>query len=237
MINKRAFTLVELAIVMTIIGLLIGGVLKGQELLENARMTSAHSLIKATETAVVTFRDIYKALPGDILNPANVIQNCTAAPCNISGDQNGIIGVISSWGVSDENHNFWVHMARAGLISGINPNSTWTPATWFDATAPVPKFPIGGREQIVYLSNAGWAPPFMSTNGHADKHYFHGLTENTTGGAVLHSNLMKFDLKFDDGRPNTGDIFLHPSYARAADGVSYNPNSSELIPPMIKSGF
>ena len=53
MSNQKGFTLVELAIVMTIIGLLIGGVLKGQELMENARVTSTVAQVKGYEGAAM----------------------------------------------------------------------------------------------------------------------------------------------------------------------------------------
>ncbi len=123
MMSQRAFTLVELAIVITIIGLLIGGVLKGQELLDNARMTALHRDLQSYKAGIVTFRDIYKALPGDMRNPDAYIQGCSSSPCNIAGDGNGRIGPDS--GFDNENNTFWLHLARAGLVSGINLNATW----------------------------------------------------------------------------------------------------------------
>ena len=63
--KQGGFTLVELAIVMVIIGLLIGGILKGQELIKNAAISATAAQIKAFESAFVTFEDIYQAKPGD----------------------------------------------------------------------------------------------------------------------------------------------------------------------------
>ena len=66
--NMRAeggFTLVELAIVMIIIGLLIAGVLKGQALIANAQVTATVAQIKSIEAATSTFRDTYASIPGD----------------------------------------------------------------------------------------------------------------------------------------------------------------------------
>ena len=76
--NEGGFTLVELAIVMIIIGLLIGGILKGQELINNARVSSSVTQIKGAEAAINTFRDKYAALPGDIANAAARLPNCGA---------------------------------------------------------------------------------------------------------------------------------------------------------------
>ncbi len=67
--SERGFTLVELAIVMIIIGLLIGGILKGQELINNARVSSTAAQAKAIESGISTFRDKYAGLPGDLANP------------------------------------------------------------------------------------------------------------------------------------------------------------------------
>ena len=67
--SQAGFTLVELAIVMIIIGLLIAGVLKGQELIANARVTSTVAQIKAIDAATSTFKDTYQALPGILRTP------------------------------------------------------------------------------------------------------------------------------------------------------------------------
>ena len=77
--SQAGFTLVELAIVMIIIGLLIGGVLKGQELITNAQITATVAQVKSIDGATTTFKDMYNALPGDMLNPAGRLPNCAAA--------------------------------------------------------------------------------------------------------------------------------------------------------------
>src|SRR5689334_17885827 len=87
--SEAGFTLVELAIVMIIIGLLIAGVLKGQALIGNARVTSTVAQIKAIDAAVSTFKDTYAGLPGDLLSANTKVPNCAALPCNAGGDGNG----------------------------------------------------------------------------------------------------------------------------------------------------
>jgi len=69
-----------LAIVMTIIGLLIGGILKGQMLMQNARVTAEVAEVKAISAADTTFKDMYSAVPGDMPNAGTRLVGCGAAP-------------------------------------------------------------------------------------------------------------------------------------------------------------
>ena len=114
-LSQKGFTLVELAIVMIIIGLLISGILKGQELVESARVAATVTQIKGIDAAISTFRDKYQALPGDIANPGARLPECAAYPgpigCNVGGNGDGFVS-----GASDSNY-LLVHLAAAGLIS------------------------------------------------------------------------------------------------------------------------
>src|SRR5260370_22162883 len=93
---QAGFTLVELAIVMIIIGLLIGGVLKGQQLITNAQITATVAQIKAIDAATTSFKDQYATVPGDMLGPNARIPNCPAAgSCGLAGNADGRVGAAT----------------------------------------------------------------------------------------------------------------------------------------------
>lgn len=109
--KQNGFTLVELAIALMIIGLLIGGVLKGQELINNARVTTTAKQINDINTAIMMFRSTYNDLPGDIRRPQR-IPGCTSEACREGGDGNRRIDTPI------EPLNFFRHMVSAGMLDG-----------------------------------------------------------------------------------------------------------------------
>ena len=116
--NQKGFTLVEIAIVLVIIGLLLGGVLKGQELINGAKIKGLYSLKDQMTTAYLTYYDRYNAFPGDD-NLAKVNLNDTNLP---NGSGNGLIGGGFRFNCDDnateESCTAFLHLRRAGLISG-----------------------------------------------------------------------------------------------------------------------
>jgi prepilin-type N-terminal cleavage/methylation domain-containing protein len=126
---KRAegFTLVELAIVLVILGLLVGGVITGQNLIRAAELRSITTEFAAYQTAVMTFKDKYMALPGDMTNATDfwgAMTNCGVASPSGTGTQtcngngNGRIEGPSAAGRTGEMFTFWQQLANANLIPG-----------------------------------------------------------------------------------------------------------------------
>src|SRR5713101_5414518 len=66
--TEAGFTLVEIAIVLVIIGLLLGGILKGQEMITQARIKNIINDFNGVTVAVTSYQDRYRAIPGDDLN-------------------------------------------------------------------------------------------------------------------------------------------------------------------------
>src|SRR3954468_5929670 len=88
---QAGFTLVEIAIVLVIIGLLLGGILKGQEMITQAKIKNIVNDFNGITAAVNSYQDRYKALPGDDLGAKDRWTNATVGTV-VSGDGNGVFG-------------------------------------------------------------------------------------------------------------------------------------------------
>jgi prepilin-type N-terminal cleavage/methylation domain-containing protein len=124
--SNRGFSLVELSIVLVIIGLLVGSILTGRELIHASELRAVSSQYSQMWVAVNAFKDKYMGLPGDITN-ATKIWGSEAAPCattpssgklTCDGDGDGLINRYNTGGTSQEDFRFWQQLANAGFISG-----------------------------------------------------------------------------------------------------------------------
>jgi prepilin-type N-terminal cleavage/methylation domain-containing protein len=120
--NKQSgFTLVEIAIVLVIIGLLLGGVLKGQELINSAKVKNFASDIRNVSTMVYAYQDRFRALPGDDPRAATNFTGGTLATTPASSQGNARInGNWNATTVTEETVLFWQHVRLAGLASGTS---------------------------------------------------------------------------------------------------------------------
>jgi prepilin-type N-terminal cleavage/methylation domain-containing protein len=148
--NQSGFTLIEIAIVLVIIGLLLGGVLKGQELINSAKVKNLATDFKNIPVYIYGYQDKYKALPGD---DANVTVHlgasataCTPAAAGLCAPGNGIIdGQWNATDVTAESFVFWQHVR----LAGFGPGSTVANLT----TSPdyLPRNAVGG---VIGVTNA-----------------------------------------------------------------------------------
>ncbi len=113
--NEKGFTLVEIAIVLVIIGLLIGGILKGQTMIQNAKVKRLVNDIEGLRTAVITYQDRFNMYPGDESDA-----NAPDAGDSHNGNNNGLFNETDGWEIED--------LRFAELLSGTGttlPNHTY----------------------------------------------------------------------------------------------------------------
>ena len=123
--RQSGFTLIEIAIVLVIIGLLLGGILKGQELITQGRIRNVGNDFQSMTAAINLYQDRYRSLPGDDAGAA-ARWSITAPSGGTLGD--GIIsGNYNSATATDESRQFLLHLRRAGLVGGAVTDDTTPP--------------------------------------------------------------------------------------------------------------
>ena len=127
--KAQGFTLVEIAIVLVIIGLLLGGILKGQEMITQAKIKNVIADFSGISAAYHGYVDRYKKIPGDDpcagAGAGLTVGNCGtavarwAAPA-AGGNGDGVVGgAYNSGNAADESRQWWDHLRRAGFVSGV----------------------------------------------------------------------------------------------------------------------
>jgi prepilin-type N-terminal cleavage/methylation domain-containing protein len=184
--NQHGFTLVEIAIVLVIIGLLLGGVLKGQELIENSKVKKAASDLNGITAAYNAYIDRYRMLPGDDGPTATLTARGTSWTAVTGGDFNGIIAstVGQTFTGAGENDNFWQHLKASGFING-NPALT--------AQAALIRNPFGGLMGFTNANTMTTAPATWNGNK---------VCLSQVPGKLA----VTLDNQLDDGVPNTGSL-------------------------------
>ena len=191
---QAGFTLVEIAIVLVIIGLLLGGVLKGQELIENGRVKSAANDFNGILAAHNSYFDRYRRVPGDD-GPLLTLQGRGGSwgTITVAGNGDGVITAAATDTFSvaaGDGPAYFQHLKAAGFINGHPADA---------GVAALPPNPWGGRFGIVnaLVQGRGAANLLLCTS-------------NVPGKAA-----QALDTQFDDGLPNTGNM-------RATDSAAAN---------------
>jgi len=128
--RSRGFTLIELSIVLVIIGLLVGGILVGQNLIHAAELRSIITDVERLKTAINAFESKYDCLPGDCPNATDYFGTASVCPggpgtgtqtCNGNGNGDIDFGATAgdpSIAGNQELFLIWQHLSNAGLIAG-----------------------------------------------------------------------------------------------------------------------
>src|SRR2546422_2324011 len=116
--RRQGFTLVEIAIVLVIIGLLLGGILKGQELINSAKVKNLANDFRVIPTYIYAYQDKFKALPGDDAQVQVHVGNTGTQGATPPAGNGVINGNWNSVAPADESFLFWQHVRLANLAAG-----------------------------------------------------------------------------------------------------------------------
>ena len=184
--QQSGFTLVEIAIVLVIIGLLLGGVLKGQELINSAKVKNLANDFRTIPTFVYAYQDKFRALPGDDRAADAHIGVAAATNGNGNGRIEGNWNDTPAGGgaCASESCNFWLHVRVANLATGT-PNQ--------GSADYMPRNAEGGLMGVTGVS------PFTGAVGWAGNFFV-----CSTG--IQGRFIRQLDLSMDDGITDTGNI-------------------------------
>jgi prepilin-type N-terminal cleavage/methylation domain-containing protein len=199
--QQKGFTLIEMAIVLVIVGLLLGGVLKGQELIDNSRIKNTINDMKGVSAAYNGYFDRFRALPGDD-GPIAALQARGGlwTGVTLAGNSNGILNVTAAqtFTGAGENTTFFQHVRAAGFIGGN-----------VAAAAGVASLPVNAFGGVIGVT--GTAVTGQPVNG-----------KYTCASRVPGKAARAIDVSMDDGVPNTGALMATTSAA----GVNTNPGAA-----------
>ena len=183
--HQKGFTLVEIAIVLVIIGLLLGGVLKGQELINSAKVKNLANDFRTIPVFIYGYQDKFKRLPGDDPEAASRFGS-NGKLASLSGQKpgNGVIeGAWDSTDVTSENVLFWQHVRLAGFASGSTDFSD-------KASASLPSNAEGGQIGITMT------PPISGLSG----------TYYLCSSGINSKLALQLDTTMDDGKATNGTL-------------------------------
>ncbi|MBF0590131.1 MAG: prepilin-type N-terminal cleavage/methylation domain-containing protein [Magnetococcales bacterium] len=213
--NEAGFTLIEIAIVVVIIGLLLGGVLKGQELIRNARTHAIINQGNAVQGAVLGFQDRYRALPGDY---SVADTNIVGVTTDHNGDGDSRVGILTGdegGGSDDEIVFVWEHLSRAGFISGSfdGSNTNLNDTTWTCGEGACLTNPFNGH--MMFLFDGAQVHPDATTWSTGPQN-----NQLTTGRLIPVEITAEMDRKIDDGDPANGSFRVGHRFLSGATGAA-----------------
>jgi len=207
--KQSGFTLIEIAIVLVIIGLLLGGILKGQELINSAKVKNLATDFKNIPVYIYGFQDKFKALPGDDANIASHVSGGTLATTPNGVQGNGVInGNWNSTTNTDESYLFWQHVRLAGLAPG--------PTSVADSTY-IPTNSIGGIIGIQSGTTVAGSSPLNAAVGPANP--IRGSYIICSAG-ILGKYVKQLDTQMDDGNTAAGSMMATPTTGYAIGAVA-----------------
>lgn len=255
--RMRAFTLIEISVVLVILGLLIGGVVAGRVLLRQSEVSSIMVDAQKYKDAIITFQQKYSSLPGDMANAtsywgiaAGTLGNdatCYAAGsatsvATCSGNGDGQINYSSTY--ANESLRVWQHLANAKMITGAFTGITGA-AHVVGTNSPGSRIGAAGFGISYRVAASGDPNLFDGQYGHVMYFGANYTSAPPYTGAISGPEAEGLDTKYDDGKPALGTIrtWKNGGYSTtcasstAATATYSTSSTSNLCSLVIITGF
>ena len=211
--SESGFTLVELSIVLVIVGLIVGGILVGQDMIKAATVRSQMTQLDSFNAAANTFCYIYLYYPGFVATAVATQYGLVAAAArtgaNSLGDGDGLIEgsgtAANAADLANETLLFWSDLNQVGMLAGGFYDSSRTTTTLAGALTAaafgnfVPKAKLGRGTSVMVLPAVG------------NNYFYLGAPQSATAAGVVTwadaltpTEADNLDEKMDDGFPDTG---------------------------------
>lgn len=228
--KRHGFTLIELAIVLVIIGLIVGGILVGREMIETAKLRQTVTQIEKFTTAVNTFRGKYTGLPGDLQASLAAQFNMTARSGAAGhGDGNGMLEGCSAAAAATasvagcETVLFWRDLSDANMIA----------ENFVTATDTLLAVPTGTVDQVFPKAKTGNDAYYIVYHENGINYYQLTGLGYTDGVGVYHLQnaftpveMYGIDSKIDDGLPFSGKVIV--TFGPFGRGGSFPPDTTTM---------
>lgn len=215
--KQTGFTLIELAIVLVIIGLLLGGVLRGQELINSAKVKNLANDFRTIPVYIYGYQDKFKAFPGDDIRAVEHVGTVAGQIGNGNGALEGNWYDIKA--TNSEAYKFWQHVRLANLAPGATDvgNTDWRPTN-----------ADGNHIGIMAGTNTPANSAMLDSAGAAIKGSYIICSQGVLGKYVT-----QLDTNIDDGNSATGSMLAAktntPALALTADTGAIDPAASYIV--------
>jgi len=227
--NRYGFTLIEMSIVLVIIGLVVGGVLVGRDMIQQARLQTVVADVNKYRTAINLFTERYVFYPGDHPDANAYWPYCLTGGNSCAGNGNGR---VMTWGAEGREASYmWQHLYLAGLVPNEYQGDRGAPGK---ISYPELKFKGGYDAYTEETFQMGYFNIYGLVGNH-----LRFVTRNAgdyAGPVISPVDAYSIDVKTDDGkadsgkaRARNGDNGAGSAYAGCLTGTSYNLNEKRNL--------